>query len=177
MRRWMILALLAAGGCSPFTISEDYDNKADFSKYKTWTWFVGPKPSGAGLDSLNENRIRTALEAELPLSGLTKAADAAGADLQVAYHASVSQRIDVTPTTVSFGYGWGHGYVGTSYGADVRTYDQGTLIVDLLDAKTKALAWRGTARATVYRDADPEYRTERIREAVQAILERYPPQR
>lgn len=176
MRQTLIALLLAsAAGCSPYSVSEDYDNSADFSKYKTWTWFTGPKPSGPGLDALNEGRIRAAFEAELPLRGLTKGEGAA--DLLVTYHASVSQKIEVTPTTMSFGYGWGRGYVGMSPGSDVRTYDEGTLIVDLLDAKTKSLVWRGTARATVYRDADPEYRTERIRGAVQAILQRYPPER
>lgn len=176
MRRALIAVVLAAvAGCSPYSISDDFDNSADFSKYKTWTWFTGTKPSGPGLDALNEARIKTALEAELPLRGLTR--NDAAADLLVAYHASVSQKIEVTPTTLSYGYGWGRGYAGMSYGNEVRTYDEGTLIVDLLDAKTKALVWRGTARATVYRDADPEYRTERIRGAIQAILQRYPPEK
>lgn len=174
MRRCMLLALVVVAGCSPYSVSDDYDPTTPFSKYKTWTWFPGPRP--APLDSLNENRIKSALEAELPLRGLSKAAEGSG-DLLVGFHASVSQKIEVTPTTISYGYGWGRGYVGTTYGNDVRTYDEGTLIVDLIDAATKTLVWRGTARATVYKDADPEYRTTRIREAVQAILERYPPQR
>lgn len=176
MRRWTLLAILAVGGCSPYSIDEDYDPSTDFAKFKTWTWFTGPKPSGPSLDDLTEQRIRKAIEGGLPHVGLTKGADGS-TDLLVAYHVSIAQRIDVTPTTVSFGYGWGRGYVGTSYGSEVRTYDEGTLLIDLLDAKTKSLVWRGTARATVYRNSTPEEREIRIREAVQLILQQYPPTR
>lgn len=175
MRRWILIALLAAGGCSPYSISQDYDTSTDFSTFKTWTWFEGPKPSGPSLDGLTEQRIRKALEAGLPARGLSKTDGAT--DLQVTYHLAITQRIEVTPTTVGWGYGWGHGYVGGTYGGDVRTYDEGTLLVDFVETKTKSLVWRGTARATVYRDTTPQERETRIRETIQLILQQYPPVR
>jgi hypothetical protein len=166
--------LLTLAGCSPFTINADYDNTADFGRYRTWSWFTGPHPYGAGVDQLLDNRIRASLEAELPHHGLAKAADGSS-DLLVSYHLSVAQRIEVNPTTASVGYGWGRGYVAYSSGGDIRTYDEGTLIVDLVDAKTKNLVWRGIAKATVYANSTPEERTERVRTAIQAILDQYPP--
>jgi len=179
MRCFAALLLLFAGGstlltagCSSFSTSADYDTTTDFSKYRTWTWFEGPKPGGA-LDGLTEKRIRTSLEAELPARGLTKAGD--GADLLVTYHVSVHQKIAVTPTTMTYGYGWGRGYAGVAYGNEVRVYDEGTLLLDLLDGKTKTLIWRGTARGTVYEGSSPEDREQRIRDAVQQTLAVYPP--
>lgn len=173
MKRWMALALLAAGGCSPFSINADYDTTTDFSKFRTWSWFSGPRPPAPDLDGLTEQRIRNAIETQLPKRGLAKGAE--GTDLLVAFHVSVTQRLEVTPTTMSYGYGWGHGYVGTSYGNEVRTYDEGTLLIDLLDAKSKSLVWRGVARATVYRNASPQEREARVQAAVGAILEQFPP--
>lgn len=178
MKQGIALVLVAMAGCSSFSTDADYDPKTDFSRYHTWTWFTGPKPSGPSLDGLTEQRIRAALEEMLPQVGLTKTADAQ-ADLLVTYHMSVQQRLEVVPTTTMYGYGWGHGYGGyyAGYGSEVRTYDEGTLLVDFIDAKTKGLAWRGVARGTVYRSSTPEEREERIRSAVQAILEQYPPSR
>ncbi len=174
MRNLIGVLLLAAGGCSSFTVDTDYEPGTDFRKYTTWSWFAGPKPSGSGLDGLTEGRIRAALESQLPKHGLAKGTEGA-TDLLVAYNVSVTQRLEVTPTTMYYGYGWGHGYVGSSYGGEVRTYDEGTLIVDFIDAKTKSLIWRGTARGTVYRESSPEERQARIQEAIAGILERYPP--
>jgi hypothetical protein len=174
MRTGPLLLLLILGGCSTYTTNADYDTSVDFSKYRTWSWFTGPRPSGPGSDQLIENRIRSSIEAELPLRGLAKGAEGA-TDLMVSFNLSIAQRIEVTPTTATVGYGWGHGYVGYSTGNDVRTYDEGTLIIDLIDAKTKSLVWRGTAQATVYRDTTPDERTARVRGAVQAILDHYPP--
>lgn len=169
--RPLCLLILFAAGCSSFSVDTDYDAGADFSKYRTWSWFSGPKPYEPGLDGLTEQRIRAAVEAQLPGRGLGKAESG---DLLVTFHVSVNRRIEVTPTTVGFGYGWGPAHVGYSTN-DVRTYDEGTLILDLVDAKTRHLVWRGTARGTVHQGYAPEERTQRINEAVHGILENYPP--
>jgi hypothetical protein len=57
----------------------------------------------------------------------------------------------------------------------VHEYIDGTLIVDVLDAPTKSLVWRGTAEAEVLPSTDRTTREARIREAVRRILERFPP--
>jgi len=49
---------------------------------------------------------------------------------------------------VSNGFGYGAWWGGGSYTTSVHTYVQGTLIVDLYDAKTKKMVWRGTATGT-----------------------------
>src|SRR5580765_648014 len=176
MKRAIFILLLSLGGCSPYTINADYDLKADFSTYRTWSWFSGPRPSGPSLDGLTEGRIRDAIEHELPLRGLKKVEDGK-ADLLAAFHLSIVQRLEVTPTTVHYGYGWGHGYVGATYGNEVRSYDEGTLIIVLIDLKSGNLVWRGIARGTVYRSSGPEEREARIQAAVGGILDQYPPVR
>ena len=54
-------------------------------------------------------------------------------------------------------------------------YDEGTLLLDIVDSMTWKPVWRGSAQAEVNLDADPEKKQERIDEAVRRILERFPP--
>jgi len=174
MRRLIpMLALLAAAGCGapPLTVDSDYDPSTDFAKYKTWNWMPGSK---VDIDSMTEQRIRTAIEAELPQHGLTKAGE--GADLSVVIQISIQHKIKQSRATVGVGYSWGPAHVGVS-GSPSKSYDEGTLILDLVDAKTKTLVWRGTAIGTVHKDYSPEERQERIRTAVYHLLEYYPPKK
>ncbi len=174
MRRLIpMLALIAAAGCTPpLTVDSDYDPSTEFSKYKTWTWLPGSKPSEKDIDNLSEQRLRSAIEAELPKRGLTKADT--GADLSVTFRISIQHKIESSNASVGIGYGWGPAHVGVSK-SPTRSYDEGTLILDLVDPKTKTLVWRGTAKGTVHKDYSPEERQERIQNAVAHLLQDYPP--
>ena len=182
MRRLLALLVLACAGGSALltsgcggprlTVDADYDTATDFSKYKSWNWLSGTKPSEKDIDNLTQKRIQEAIEAELPKRGLAKAAD--GADLHAVFQISVQRKIEASPVSVGVGYGWGPAHIGVSKQA-TRTYDEGTLVVDLVDPKTKTLIWRGTAKGTVHPDASPEERKARIHEAVAYLLEGYPP--
>jgi len=176
MRRlFPILALIAAAGCRPpLTVDSDYETSTDFSKYKSWAWLPGAKTSEKDIDDLTAQRLRSAIEAELPKRGVTKAEG--GADLHVSFQASVHRKISSSPASVGLGYGWGPAHVGVSKSADT-SYDEGTLILDLVDAKTKTLVWRGTATGTVQKDNSPEERETNIKLAVGHLLEGYPPKK
>lgn len=176
MSRLIPLVMLAAvAGCTPqLTLDTDYDPGTDFSKYKTWTWLAGSKPSEKDVDSLTQQRIQGAIEAELPKRGLAKAAE--GADVTAAFHISVQRKIESSPATLSLGYGWGPAHVGVSK-SPTKTWDEGTLVLDLVDAKTKTLLWRGTAVGTVHPDSSPEERQQRIHTVVAQLLEGYPPRK
>jgi hypothetical protein len=56
-------------------------------------------------------------------------------------------------------------------------YEEGTLILDIVDVKEHQLVWRGTAKAVVDENATPEQRQARIDQAVSMILDKYPPTR
>ena len=176
MRRLIpLLVMLAAAGCTPpLTVDSDYDPSTDFSKYKNWAWLAGAKPSEKDIDSLSEQRIRSAIEAELPRHGLAKAGESA--DLSVTFQISVQHKIESSPATVGIGYGWGPAHVGVSK-SPTRSYDEGTLVLDLVDLKTKTLIWRGTAKGTIDKDASPEEREGRIKNAVAELLRDYPPKK
>ncbi len=170
---WIAVTTLVAVGCSSIPVDADYDTTTDFAAIRTWAWYSESAPEG--MDDLTNGRVRAAIEAELPARGLSRAAPGAAPDVLVAYQVTVAQRVESDPVAVSVGYGCGGGFGAVGTGNEVRTYDEGTLFLDLVAPARKTLVWRGTARRTLSRDSSPEERETRIREAVRAILEQYPP--
>ena len=69
---------------------------------------------------------------------------------------------------------WG-GYWGPG-GTSTYEYEEGSLILDFVDAKSKKLIWRGAAKAEVNRVNTPEKAEKLISEAVQEILKNFPPE-
>ncbi|MCK6460911.1 MAG: DUF4136 domain-containing protein [Planctomycetes bacterium] len=164
--RFLPLALLAA--CSSVSTNYDYDMSYDFSKLKTYRWADIPAKSDA--DPLVVQRVGSAVESGLKAKGYAQAEGAP--DFLVATYVGRRTRIQVT----DWGYGYGprgHWYGGG--GVDVYEYEEGSLIIDIVDAKTRQLAWRGTAIGIVDPSATPEEKTERINDAVARIFEDFPP--
>lgn len=89
-------------------------------------------------------------------------------NLVVATHVVTHEQKEMVAPGFGFGpWGWG------GPGAMVDTYLQGTLIVDLYDAKTKKMVRRGVATDTV---SDKTARnTQHIDKAVGKMFEKYPP--
>lgn len=182
MSRWqtaalVILASAALGGCSSVEINHDYDRNVDFSRFKSFAWIQEPVTDVSGdarsarqRNSLLDKRIRGAVNDELERKGL--AVDTDAPDLFVAYHTGVQDKVDVTD--------WGYSYRDYYWGAggrdiDVYQYQEGTLIIDLIDANSKDLVWRGSAKGTLDENPSPEQQEQKIRDVVQQILDDYPP--
>ena len=166
--------ILFLAGCSDLSISTDYDTAADFSGLRTYSWYPeedSPAPEKSEISPLINARIRAALEAGLEAKGYSQVVNGAP-DFLVAYRAAVGRRIETRSTAVPVGYGWGTTVVS---GTELYTYDEGTLLVDIVDPKTKMLLWRGTARKAVDGDASAKDRDEIVRNAVEKLLERFPP--
>jgi len=165
--RLLAATTLLVAACSSVATNYDYDTSYDFTKLKTYAWAraVGqPEASPLVLE-----RIRAAVDAELGKRGYTRVGKEA--DFLVATFAGRQSRIQVTD--------WGYRYGPPGYwyhgGIDVYQYEEGTLILDVVDGKSKRLVWRGTATSTIDPSATPEKRTEKINAAVAKVLERFPP--
>ena len=57
----------------------------------------------------------------------------------------------------------------------MREYREGTLILDVVDASSNKLAWRGTAQAELSEKSDAKKSQKLINEAVDEMLEKFPP--
>jgi hypothetical protein len=58
----------------------------------------------------------------------------------------------------------------------VDQYEEGTLILDLIDPNGMRLIWRGTATTPLDESAGPRQREATVNEAVESILKRFPPE-
>lgn len=170
-----IVLLLLVLACSSLRVNVDYDPNEDFSAYRTFTWF--PREQRQQGDYRADNplldaRIRSAVERELAARGHRKVEDR-NPDFYVAFFLSVEDKLDVY--TVNRGYYdyWGYG-VGIPE-TRVSQYEEGTLVLDIVDARDKELTWRGVGKGRLRRNPTPEQITEDVDAAVKEILARFPP--
>ena len=171
-----VLLAAALSACSTMQIASDYDVGTSFAGYRTWAWAPEPRqPTGdPQLDSdLLDKRVRRAVEHELPARGFQQVKS--GADFLVDYHVALASKIQVRAIGSPYGYGPGDWELFGPGGTYARTYDEGSLILDFVDAKTNELVWRGIAWAEVYPADGPEERERKVNEAVRRIVERFPP--
>ena len=171
-----VLALLLALACAPVRVSYDFDPAEDFSGYRTFTWLPVPQqPTGDyRVDNpLLDGRIRAAVERNLTARGFRKVEDRAP-DFYVAYHLNIEQKIDVR--TVNRGYVDYYGYYSSWPETRVTQYDEGTLILDVANARRKQLVWRGIGVGRVRQHSTPEQTTKDVNEAVDLVLAKFPPQ-
>ncbi len=177
-----LLLLLGPSGCTSAArvgVTNDFDHAVNFRAFKTWAWYPqqprdvegGP---AKGYESFLDKRMRAAVTTEMTAKGLTEVAVSAAPDIYVAYSARVEDKQQVSPYYNGLGYPYGYGYgaYGRGY-SPVTQYKAGTVVIDIVDAHRKELAWRGTGQAQVNQNTIDEGETMRI---VNGILSTYPPQ-
>ncbi len=184
----MILGMFVLAGCATLDIHTDFDCKADFSKLKTFAWVPDMKQESQDPridNSLTDSRIRNAVEKALTSKGYQKS-DAAPPDFWVAYQAAIEEKLDArmtnypyaTPLTRDIANGnfaqdltWAYGGSQTF----LSRYEEGTLILDVVDPRKRKLMWRGTAKATLSEERDSAKKEARLNAGVQKILATFPP--
>lgn len=171
----MAVLIASLAGCSTLSVTTDFDPKADFSRAKTYDWEWGkqkqtgdPRIDNAILDK----RIRHIVDEELKARGYAQDTSGAATYL-VGYHAAIRNELSVTHVNDYYGYqsAWQGSYV------DVDAYEKGSIILDIVDARSGELIWRGWAEDTVEEGRSPEKSEANIRNAVKKMLERFPPQK
>lgn len=185
---------IAIAGCTSLRVRTDYDPLLDFSQFRSFSWLEPPvlttPESGAtdvavnpfALNSMLDARIRAAVDQELESQGYRPASEGSVPSFQLQYHVILKDktRLFSTPGPFYGGGYWGPAPYGSygpygAYGGTFQSYDyqQGTLVLDMVDPETKRIAWRGWA---VGPSRDGYYDEERVRKAVRAILGQFPPE-
>ena len=138
------LMVTFAGASLAQEVKTDYDRSAHFGQYKTYSW-----EKVSTRDPLMVDRIKSAVNAALASKGWTEAPSGGDAAL-IAVEATHNQQT-LNTFYDGFGGGWrwrGFGDFGEST-TNVETYKVGTLVVDIFDANTKKLIWRGSSSDTL----------------------------
>ncbi|WP_420147222.1 DUF4136 domain-containing protein [Spirosoma sp.] len=184
-RLLVIFGLMALGyGCSP-RVAVDSNSRTDFNKYKTFTWMdsdVKADQNPAYYNQLATQSVENTMGSVLQEKGLTQ--NESNPDLLVGYHFFVEDktRTVANPTSPFYGpyagwgrwgfRGWGPGWWG--WGGNQYTQEQykaGTLVVDMVDARTHKLVWRGAVEDAV---VNPTRITAQLTKEAERIVSKFP---
>jgi hypothetical protein len=164
-----VLFLFALGTALAQQVKTDFDHQANFSQYKTYSWQT-IKPA----NSLWDARIKSAVDAQLAAKGWTQV-DSGGS---VAIVAIATSRDERTLQTFYDGLGGGWRWRGFGGMGEATTteqdYKEGTLVIDMYDANTKQLIWRGSSQDTVSNNA--EKNEKNLDKGVAKMFKKFPPQ-
>jgi hypothetical protein len=165
-----LLLLLLAKGVKAQKVTTDYDPEARFLSYKTFMWIEPPR---IRIDPLMEPRLVNAVNTALTSKGWQLVET--NADVGIVAHVATRERHTLETFYTGFGAGWGWhrwGGTGTAF-TTVEPYEIGTLVVDLFDARTKQLIWRGVATDTL--SEKPQKETKKLEKAIDKLFKDFPP--
>jgi hypothetical protein len=160
------IALLFATASFAQQVKTDYDRSADFSQYKTYSW-----EKVQTQDPLLVDRIKEAVNADLATKGLTPVNS--GGDIAIVAIEMTKDRHTLNTFYDGFGGGWRWGGGFGNETTTVDDYKVGTLVVDLFDAKTKKVIWRGSASDTLSDNSGKNIKN--LDKGVQKIFDHFPP--
>ncbi len=177
--------LVIVGSCSSTRYIFDSDTQHSFKGYSSYAWFQLASPPDKAQPPTEANtilttRIHRAIDRELTTMGM-KTAPVADADFLVTYSLVLQAKMVMYSTGWSMpmggwgwggwgGWGWGGGWSGGRTSMD--SYTEGTIVVDVLDTKTRTLVWRGIAE-NAFSKPNPD--DEKIADVIGKVMEGFPP--
>lgn len=176
-RSWAISLLcltLASCGSKPYT---DYDNRYNFAGIQRYHLESRVDKQ----QQLMETRIAAAISTALDARGLAAASDTASADIVVRYSLAAEQQPNTSRISIGLGSGSYGGRGGASIGGSVSApIGQSMLLfntiqLDMLDAGSGQLVWRGSDSFEVKSEASAQALNEATRATVDRILGQFPP--
>lgn len=166
-----VVFLFLLASCEAVRVNADFDKNVDFSKFKTFAYYK------AGIDKveisdLDKKRILRSIDEIMIAKGFTKSENP---DLLINIFTKSREQINVNQFNSGWGYGWGFGWnpYGFAGQTTVSSSTEGTLYIDLIDAKKKEMIWQGEGQGDLTKNR--EKKDENIKEFVDKILAQYPP--
>src|SRR6185369_400652 len=161
-------------------VTHDTNRAADFSQIRTFSIKEGPpvdevayKTTAYDSPIVRQN-TNAAVAAQLEARGLRR--DDVHPDVYITTHRTFqTEYYGWGWPGWGYGYGYGYGYWGAGYGSYyLEPIVVGTLVVDMTDAETGELMWRGLAERDMHPTSKPERRLKRINKEVYKIFKKYP---
>jgi uncharacterized protein DUF4136 len=177
MRRFGMVAAFSLLGAAAFAqdVKVDFDKNANFSTIKTFSVKIGTSWG----NPIGEKRVTDEITDTLKEKGWTVAEPDKADALVVLHGATEKQKTLNTFYSGMGGYG-GYGWRGWGGGMGTGTattteseYTVGTLVVDIFDAKTKGLMFRGTAQDEL--SDKPEKNVKKLNKASEKMFKDFPP--
>jgi len=176
-----ILSLILSA-CSSVDTQVDYDKEVDFTKLKTYSWLPDSKKRYADIrlnSDIFKKRIYNTVNKALAARGYKEVTD--NPDFTIGYHVVIENKTSVNTMNDYYGYsgygrGWNNypGYNMHSTQTSVYHYEEGSLILDIVDTKSKQLIWRGSAQAEISKSRTAKQRDELVQKAVDKLFSQLP---
>jgi hypothetical protein len=176
-----VLTIVIAAPAAALDVWVDYDVSADFSSYKTFKWGPTPNTSLSGESPMMHSRLKNGIEYYLVEGGKTEVAE--DPDLYVTYHTNSTSELAFNISGMGYGFStgwtwdpyWGgmHGFSGGggTSASSVTTYPRGTLVIDIWDARTKNIVWRGTAEGAIHEN--PKKAAKQIEKILKKMVQKF----
>ncbi len=175
------LALLLAACSSGPMIKSDYDRSVDFSSYQTYGFYSPLGIEGPNYSTIFGSVFREAISREMDARGYTPSQNP---DLLINVSARLEDKTKVTTTTDPFPMGGYYGYragfydpwIGYGYGTSthVSQYTEGTVNVDVVDAREKKMVFEGVGVGRLQDKRTNEEVRAAINSGVAKMFEGYP---
>lgn len=167
-------AILTVHCASKIKTEYHYNSQENFERFKTFDYLTFPENS-----QINEyvlRRTKVYLNKHLESKGMQQSAE--NPDLLIAIHTRVERTIQISHLGYSYApqmvYWSSYGYYGT-YGWEAREFQKGTLVIDFVDARDKAMVWRGVADGSIPETPQTVKLDEIVEKAINSMMEKYPP--
>jgi hypothetical protein len=184
----LISIITGLAGCTSYNYYTAGLNRTNLSAYRSFAWM--PMQPNAKVNNLvADAKIKDAATAALSNKGLNL--QQRNPDLLISYSTTVGRgtRTYYYPNyyaggiypSFGFGYGWGSWYRPSYYAfgapfayysgvsVDREHYKEGTLIIDLIDRRSKQVVWRGFGVGEVHKDHQKDI--EDLPKVVDGILQ------
>ncbi len=179
----LLFVLTAVSACTSLRSGSDQDEFARFDNYRTFSWIdsdplVTVDPNDRPISPLTQQKITNAILGALERQGFLFQEDRETADFVVAYTVGTRDKLKVRSYPQPYRGDWDWQPFGRAYATtDVvaENYTEGTLSVDIFDGVTQRPVWHGWATKRVLEE-DRQNPSPAIREAVDAVIGRFPPQ-
>jgi hypothetical protein len=159
-------------------VRANWSKDAPFAQYKTYEWVDSEATNHPFYRQYVGEYVNYALTKK---KGLRQVSGSQNPDLYVTYHFTTHETTDLDTYGYGFGGGWGGwgwggmGMGGMSYSqtrADTRVI--GYLTLDMIDAHTRKIVWRGEAvQDDVTKSGNAE--EKQVAHSVYKMIDRYPP--
>jgi hypothetical protein len=162
---------------TPIAVQADFDSTTDFSRYTSWSWI----PSTVGMsgheiiDSQDWRQlVDLAVEKEMFARGYVR--DTQNPSLLINAMASI-EKIDkkyIEEHHKGYYFPEYHSTLSGASGKQKDEWDEGTLMLFIIDAATQQVVYFGAAKTEVYEWVSEPDRERRTREGIRLILESLP---
>jgi hypothetical protein len=158
-----MLVCLASAVALGQTVSVNYNRSQGFTQYHTYAW--ASDNANQIQNSILAQQAKSDIDSAMQGKGLQQVQESQTPDLILTASGGMKQQTSYQA--------WGMRGIGGGMGGITPQQNViGTLIVDLYDAKTKSLVWRGIAQDTLGNNGGKN--SQMVSKAVQKMFKQYP---